>query len=565
MNRRAFVGASAMGALGVVAGRSRQDDLYQNTATRGSGAVIASEFRSVVVDGTAASTPISIPASKLTPYAHKKPRPTTKDDAEFRANIGDLIEWYLFNGRSYTDSMFYTALGSYSPVRLAEARERLRNITRTKALALIFDTLTANCRTNTEKHIAILNFLQEATFPNYWSAPPLECDALWLLELGDIVCGHVSKIAVGLFNAAGYPATIFTVNGHVIANIKYDPDVNTPPGKDLPDCLPGDTSKEYFHYWHYFDASVFSGSNRLSRVEVNGVIPSAQYLLIHGTLINQLALSWRPSSNGPKIWKQHTMPQMSGLFEEYGGYTRKPFSIYACDTEDGPQGPAQYPSGYYNVRQEYFATSYHPPTVYARGIPMPPTGSQDTLTPNCPSAPTLHSAKAHRREGSSTATVQVSWDMPGPTRLFCDPYGDLYGYKLYVSSETRGWNYDSDLDQLPPSLRALKSGASPWSPAKYVRRFALPTADIFSAVFGTDLSITRVHIPKGMVDARTLRIGRSLQPATTEPTAWADVITCEFGCHPNRELFVSVMVIGRMGAAVGREMFPVSEEIRLVT
>ena len=296
---------------------------------------------------------------------------------------------------------------------------------------------------------------------------------------------------------------------------------------------------------------------------VNDIIPSANYLKQHGTLINRLRPMWKPSSNRP-IQNGLACDQYSPLFSRYyiekgaspdiyypGPDTHNPprrfgrnsWEIWAADQENGPQGPCQYP-------QLFYCDVNDPARELA-------TGGEDTNTPRTPSSPTWFSAT---RKGE----VEVQWDMPNPQGAFCDPANDLYGYRLFVSTTSRGWNYDDGLDCLPSALKALKSSKVRWTPEMYEPRFRPPPGDVLDVSVTADLSGWELNCqPK----TRSNSLGR---PFSLEIKAERDpynkgllrtVNSCKFLTLPDGKLYITLMALGRRGMAVGRELFPMSEEI----
>jgi hypothetical protein len=95
----------------------------------------------------------------------------------------------------------------YDFQRLAQIEERLEGVDRKKVLRHIFCVLTKDATTNKEKHIAILKFLHKSSFNTYlqpmYPNKGMVCDPLVLLELAEMRCGQVNRIAVDLFASAG--------------------------------------------------------------------------------------------------------------------------------------------------------------------------------------------------------------------------------------------------------------------------------------------------------------------------------------------------------------------------
>ena len=144
----------------------------------------------------------------------------------------------------------------YDFTRLKRTRAYLWGIDRRVALKHIFDTVTRGAKTNMEKHLAILRFLQRVSFHGYFSpkesSGKLAYDPLVYLELGEMWCGDVAHLAIDLFSAAGYEARMVQLGGHQNTEIYYEGD------------------------WHYFDADLFSGGEVIFMPD--GTIPSVDEL-----------------------------------------------------------------------------------------------------------------------------------------------------------------------------------------------------------------------------------------------------------------------------------------------
>lgn len=100
----------------------------------------------------------------------------------------------------------------YDHPRLEAVARRLEGVDRRTVLAAIFDQLTRGCRTNTERHLAVLTFLHKAgnhgLLQPTWPDRTGVFDPLVLLELGEMRCGQVNRVAVDLFAAAGFAGRI---------------------------------------------------------------------------------------------------------------------------------------------------------------------------------------------------------------------------------------------------------------------------------------------------------------------------------------------------------------------
>ena len=144
---------------------------------------------------------------------------SANEDLKTKDYITNLdISKFERNGSDFTNP-------TYSPLRLgkplehidnvydydfghiAQIEERLEGVDRKKVLRHIFGIITADAKTNTEKQLRILKFLHKSSFHNYiqpmYSNGTTVYDPLVLLELSEMRCGHVNRIAVDLFASAG--------------------------------------------------------------------------------------------------------------------------------------------------------------------------------------------------------------------------------------------------------------------------------------------------------------------------------------------------------------------------
>ena len=106
-------------------------------------------------------------------------------------------------------------------------------------------------------------------------------------------------------------------------------------------------------------------------------------------------------------------------------------------------------------------------------------------------------------------------------RLAWAPSAGAAGYRVFVGRLSRGWNYDGP--SLPPGLMGFKSGDGRWRPEMYPARFRLPPADI-----------ARVDTPEPGV------------------SLWLP---------PQVPVYVTVMPYDAYGEAVGRTLYPMTEEL----
>ena len=197
--------------------------------------------------------------------------------------------YYIQQGTSYTN-FAYTPAGAaqrvgkpasqindikdYDFAELAAVTNELAGVNRLQALQAIFAKITVGAKTDEAKQLAVLLFLQEAHVHNplimpVYSNGTMVTDPLVLLQLGEMRCGQVARVAVDLFSSVGYQARLDQLGGHAIAEIYYGGN------------------------WHYFDADLFGGGECVFNPD--GSIPSVAQLSENPYLIDSLPSYWAPN------------------------------------------------------------------------------------------------------------------------------------------------------------------------------------------------------------------------------------------------------------------------------
>lgn len=358
----------------------------------------------------------------------------------------------------------------YDFARLAAVEDRLRGVHRRTALRAIFDRVTAGAATPTDRHLAVLRFLHKASFHN--RIQPMQPDGrsvfdpLVLLELGEMRCGHVNRVAADLFRAKGMPARLVQVAFHVLAEVYYD-----------------DT-------WHYFDADIF-GNGEAVRL-ADGRIPSMAELARHPESIDALA-SYREPDH----------------------------------TNAVPTDGKFYPSWYYFAAPAYAASGVAPGYIEKRATEAQEDGSPmygweyDAVVPD-PDRP-LTADRAPRVTPAPPVLTAVRCTPDGAGRrltLAWHPSARAAGYRVFVGRESRGWNYDGP--SLPAELMRFKSRPGRWRPEMYPARFRLPPADVARVDTpepGVSLWLppqVPVYVTVMPYDAYGESVGRTLYPMTEE-------------------------------------------------
>ena len=320
-----------------------------------------------------------------------------------------------------------------SITRVNEIRWQLRGVSRSRALRGIFDKVTIGAINDTQKHLQIVKFLQRTnihkdlapTYPN-----GLEIfDPLVMLELGEMWCNQASKLAIDLFESAGYKGRQVQLGTHLIAEIYYD------------------------QAWHYVDTDLF-GNGDIVRTD-DGRIPSVREL---GT------------------------PELVRKLDALANYQEALAAV--CTLPLNPNVFLPYPSFFYFSRQAY-PTNYNGSGYYYKDTPLanadlhtffygwmsfhfepdPSIIRFDQPVKGGPSVPQIDKVTVDRQKSQITIGYRST-----------DPDQDLAGYRIYVSERSRGWNYNKFNGT--PDLEKYNVPPVAWSVESYDRLFNLPPSDV---------------------------------------------------------------------------------------
>lgn len=321
--------------------------------------------------------------------------------------------------------------------KLAAVEKRLEGIDRPTVLRAVFETLTAGVPGNAQRHVRVLKFLQQASLHNVFLQPTypdrtMVTDPLVLLELGEMRCGHVARLAVDLFEAAGYRGRLVQLGGHIIAEVEYDGG------------------------WHYVDADLFGNGDTV--LNADGTIPSVEELSREPRRIDALPTAWEPGNANAVVSNPGRRPSYYYFsrrtwernFAGRAGSPKPPYVLYKQSTPSHQRRSRAY--GWDRLIEETA------PRVLADIPPSHPPG-----------APQWESVRV-RPMPDGRVHVAMAW------RPSTDPDGDLMGYRVMVSRRSRGWNYGGK--SLPDCLMPLKSSTAEWDPGMYEARFTLPGSEI---------------------------------------------------------------------------------------
>lgn len=319
---------------------------------------------------------------------------------------------------------------------LEQTENNLKNVDRLEALKGIFERVTHGAVTDQEKHIAVLNFLYKAAYHNPWVQPMYPdgqavFDPLVLLELGEMRCGAVARVAADLFDAAGYPTRIVQAHEHTTAEIFYDGS------------------------WSLFEADLAWGTP----IMINGRIPSVHELAKTPFLIDRV-----PTKFEAHVAPRRVPPEKSPIYPSYFFFSKRNLEeidatyYYKTATPEEAAHSKWYGWNYYiTVSDRWKLMDFSP-----KYEPSPP--------------------KFINVQRKSDKFV-IEW-LPAE-----DSDNDLLGYRVYVSSKTRGWNYH-DIDA-PVAVKRYFVGG--WKPEMYDNLFKEPPRDL--QFFETDSTSIELASP----------------------------------------------------------------------
>ncbi len=266
------------------------------------------------------------------------------------------------------------------------------HIDRKRVLSGLFYKIIGDETDNIKRHKLVLDFQAKGIFHNPLYQPLTRdgqeiYDPIVLLELHEMRCGNINRIACDLFSSVGYETRVVQLAGHVISEIYYDND------------------------WHYFDADTVLNSDSI--VIINDEIPS----------INELSLN------------PYLIDKMDFQFENY----LYPYNSYGYNTKSYIHY-LSYPSYFFNFTytdiipsycyktatdieelNEYYGWNYYD-TVENNGLN---TVDKDYYQP---SIPFINEVTV------SDNSVHIGYES-------VDKDDDILGYTIYVSKESRGWEY----------------------------------------------------------------------------------------------------------------------------
>ena len=361
---------------------------------------------------------------------------------------------------------------SYDFHKLRLVERVLAHVDRERALKAILAAVTAGAETDQARHLRLLRFLQKSHYHGYFSPvyPHGACvtDPLVLLELGDMWCADVARVAIDLWGSAGKPGRLVQLGGHQIAELHYG-------GR-----------------WHYFDAAIFDGGAAVFDDEGN--IPSIVEL---------------------------SQPENRIKVDRFRMYNR-PF-----DVARGAKKCRYYASYFYFSRRAYTTPAqYYVKEAAAEGHGQVP-GSRYQMRTVQDGERMLYD-QAAQSEPSAVDLIEVACDSKrGNLQVnfsrSTDPDNDLLGYRVFCSHVSRGWDYSHFYGT--ESAKKYRSITCGWKSQMYERMQMVPPHEVT------------------LIETRDLCVDIQVQRGKT--------------------YFITVMPVGSWGQRVGREIYAMSNEIRV--
>lgn len=143
-----------------------------------------------------------------------------------------------YENLKYSERYRRFSLDSYDFDLVDYWTKKLEGVDRREALKKIFLEVTKECKSDKERHSAVWKFVSQVSFHNKYCSISRDgmaiYDPLILLEISEMHCGQVNRLAIDLFASHGYKGRVIQVGAHVLAEIYWE------------------------NAWHVFDASLFS-------------------------------------------------------------------------------------------------------------------------------------------------------------------------------------------------------------------------------------------------------------------------------------------------------------------
>jgi hypothetical protein len=258
----------------------------------------------------------------------------------------------------------------------------------------------------------------------------------------------------------------------------------------------------YEGMWHYADADMFGGGQVAT---IEGHIPSVAELAHHPELLDRMSTYLE-----------------NDVLASYPGATGK---------NGGGATITTYPSAAYFSRDYFAGNPGYPAYLARKAMPMSSPDPDLAFGWTDPSqlerspATDVSLSDLPERASPGPPSIDAVVVASGSIRITVSPSGEalVAAYRVFVSSVSRGWEYGRFLGS--PAAAADWANSAGWAPSMYERLFQVPGHDVRS------------------LDASTRNIRIAGLAAGT--------------------YFVSVMPMDAYGRQVGRDLAPLSNELRV--
>ncbi|MBL8826818.1 MAG: hypothetical protein JNM18_07505 [Planctomycetaceae bacterium] len=434
-----------------------------------------------------------------------------------------------------------TTLPIYDFSRLETVERKLTNVLRQSVFQRLFDEITRNAKNNVERQTAVIEFGHKSVRHTEYIQPltyDLEerartgrfvyngmgvLDPLVLLELAEGRCGQVNKLNADLWHALGFRARLLGVNSHTSGEVFYE------------------------GQWHYNDSGAFGGDDvPLIPIRAGSStlkVPSFQELRQRPDLVDLL-----PFYTGVMGYVGNRFPGASSPRYASPSFFDNMGDVYTY-CEKTAIGDAQAQNSRYYGWDNYFLT----PIDWITRLPSVTFGTQPS--------PAYINDVSVTGNGSLGGTATIGWrasydnyrqrldsrgnplfdangrkilDWRSPTGSHAI-YSDVVGYRVFVSTTSRGWNYNEyqGTDSVAPAVKVFKANNALWTPAMYDARYTPAPRDVMT-----------VFAP-----AKSTTLGGQEQVQLQLPGS---------GTY-----YVSIMAVDARGLAIGKTNYMLSEEIKI--
>ncbi len=434
-----------------------------------------------------------------------------------------------------------STLPIYDFSRLETVERKLTSVLRQSVFQRLFDEITRNAKNNVERQTAVIEFGHKAVRHTEYIQPltyDLDerartgrfiyngmgvLDPLVLLELAEGRCGQVNKLNADLWHSLGFRARLLGVNSHTSGEVFYE------------------------GQWHYNDSGAFGGDDvPLIPIKPGSTtlkVPSFQELRQRPDLLDLL-----PFYTGVMGYVGNRFPGTSSPAYASPSFFDNLGDVYGY-CEKTAEGDALAQSSRYYGWENYVLTPIdwitRQPSVTFGTQPSPAYINAVNVTGNGALGGTATigwraSYDNYRQRLDSKGNPMfdangrkiIDWKSPKDSYAL---YSDVVGYRVFVSTTSRGWNYNEyqGTDSVAPAVKAFKANNAVWTPAMYDARYTPAPRDVMS-----------VFVPAA---SRTL--GGQEQVQLQLPTS---------GTY-----YVSIMAVDAKGVAIGKTNYMLSEEIKI--